>query len=167
MHSHCSGRTSEKQVETRLDRDTASSLAKEGTLRDPSTYNSDSFTNNTFYDSNKKRSNKLNLDKQRCALTDQGNYDFNLRLVQAENTVQILRKELRQQDQKLKIVKTKTRAVFTLTELRSRQRAHRETLSYLRDDVKKLRKTRRSEAELREEAYQDAVSQEGGKHSGH
>ena len=32
----------------------------------------------------------------------------------------------------------------------------------MRDEVEELRKTRRSEAELREEAYQDAISQEGG-----
>ena len=33
-----------------------------------------------------------NLDKQTCAFTDQANYDFNLRKVQAENAVQILTK---------------------------------------------------------------------------
>ena len=43
-------------------------------------------------------------------------------------------------------------------ELRSRARAHQETLSCMRDEVEEVRKTRRSEAALREEGCQDALS---------
>ena len=43
-------------------------------------------------------------------------------------------------------------------ELRSRARAHQETFSYMRGEVEELRKTRRSEAALREEGCQDALS---------
>ena len=104
-----------------------------------------------------------NPDKQRCALTDQANYEFNLREVQAESTVQNLTK-IRQQDAELSCENQDCEKprLSTLTELRSRERAHRETLSYQRDEMGELRKTRRSEVELREEAYQDTISQEGG-----
>ena len=45
--------------------------------------------------------------------------------------------------------------------LQSRERAHQGALSNMRDEVEEFRKTRRSEAELREQAHQDAISPEG------
>ena len=50
-----------------------------------------------------------------------------------------------------------------ITELESRENAHQVTLSCVREEVEELRKTRRYDAELREEASQDAVSHEGEK----
>ena len=47
------------------------------------------------------------------------------------------------------------------SKLQSRERAHQAT-QCMRDEVEELRKTRRSESELREEAYQDAISQDVG-----
>ena len=46
-------------------------------------------------------------------------------------------------------------------ELQSLERAHGETLAHMREEVEVLRKTRRSEAELREEAHQDTLWHEG------
>ena len=43
----------------------------------------------------------------------------------------------------------------------SSERGHRDALNNMRDEVEDMRRTRRSEADLHEEAYQDAISQEG------
>ena len=57
--------------------------------------------------------------------------------------------------------KSRQEQYLLITELRSRERAHQETLCYMRDDVQVLRETRLSVAEFREKACQDAISHEG------
>ena len=64
---------------------------------------------------------------------------------------------------KVMTVKSQGKQYLLEAELQSRERVHRDALSCMRDEVEELRKTRRSDAELREEAYQDDISQEGEK----
>ena len=67
MHSHCWGRTSEKQVETRIDRGTASSPATERKLRDTSTKNSYRFASNKLDDSTRSEASSCgNGFQSRC-----------------------------------------------------------------------------------------------------
>ena len=128
-----------------------------------------------------KRARKI-LDEQRYAITDQGD----LRVLSArgevweysatfDDTTSPTRcRTLQQKSRPWKVgtstsqdcEKSRQEQLLLLTELRSRERAHQETLSYMSDEVEVLRKTRRSEAKLLEEAYQDAVSHEGRKHFG-
>ena len=109
---------------------------------------------------------KANLDEQRFALIDQANYDFNLLEARSESTKFTV--QLRQRDDEvdtkcLDCEKPRQEQYLLLTELQSRERAHQETSNCARDEVEEFRKTRRSEAKLCEEAYQDVVSHEGEK----
>ena len=106
------------------------------------------------------------LDEQRRAFIEQASYEFHAREAQSGGTVQHLKAQLRQQDvelcSKIQVYEKSRQEQYLLrAELTSRERSHRDVLSYARDVVAKLRKTKRSEAELREEACQDAISQEG------
>ena len=49
-----------------------------------------------------------------------------------------------------------------LAEVRDREQAHQETLTRMCPEVEELKKIRCSEAELREEAFMDAISQDDG-----
>ena len=80
------------------------------------------------------------LDEQRCAIIDQADYEF-IREARSESTVEILPTQLRQHDAEL--------YNQLITELRSRERAHQDTLTHMRNEVEELTKTRRSGADLR------------------
>ena len=111
-----------------------------------------------------------NLDEQRCALTDRANYEFNLREVKAENTVQNLTKELRQQDAELccknQVCEKSRQEQFLLLQSYGVVKGLTKKLLFFRNEVVKLGKTRRCEVELREETYQHGISRRR-KHSGH
>ena len=89
----------------------------------------------------------------------------NLREAKSAHTVQILTQQLRHQHMELSsrsqdCEKSRREQYLLFTEVRSRERAHQETSTCVRDVVAELRETQRAEAELREEAYQDDISQE-------
>ena len=106
------------------------------------------------------------LDEQRHALIERASYEFRRREEQAESAVQNLKTQLRQQDVELygkskDYDKSKQEQYLLRAEHQSRERTHRDALNYMRDELEELRRTRHSWADLREEAYQDAISQEG------
>ena len=104
----------------------------------------------------------LILDERRCATVGQANHELNRCEAKAENWKQ----QLRQQDVELLsrsqfFEKSRREQYLLFAELQSLERAHGETLAHMREEVEVLRKTRRSEAELREEANQDTLWHEG------
>ena len=89
--------------------------------------------------------------------------EFLLREEQAESAVQNSRTQLRQQDVELygkrqEYEQSRQEQYLLRAELQSRERAPRDALNCMRDEVEELRRTRRFETEPREETYLDAIS---------
>ena len=102
---------------------------------------------------------KAVLEEQRCAIVDQAFFELNMREAKAKNTPT----KSNTATPSTNCGAFQQKQYLLITELRNRERAHRETLVHMIKEAKELRKVCCSDAELREEAYQDAVSQDGGK----